>query len=72
MYIYIVDVYVSDDSDSQPREDMTDSDSSPAPYATTKEKYLNGLLKRACPIKKKCTHRLCRWQRQDCICCKEI
>jgi len=41
-----VDVFVSDnDSDSQPREDMTDSDSSPAPYATTKEKYLNGLLK---------------------------
>ena len=33
------------DSDSEPREDMTDSDSSPAPYATTKEKYLNGLLK---------------------------
>jgi len=37
---------VSDsDSDSGPREDMTDSDSSPAPYATTKEKYLNGLMK---------------------------
>ena len=33
------------DSDSEPREEMTDSDSSAAPYATTKEKYLNGLLK---------------------------
>ena len=33
------------DSGSEPREEMTDSDSSPAPYATTKEKYLNGLLK---------------------------
>ena len=38
-------LFLDGDSDSGPREDMTDSNSSPAPYATTKEKYLNGLLK---------------------------
>ena len=33
------------DSNSEPREKITDSASLPAQYAKTKERYLNGLLK---------------------------
>ena len=38
-------MFPSDDDNDGPREGMTDSDSPSAPYATSKEKYLNGLLK---------------------------